>query len=372
MPILEFIEELKESKTQTHLEHPEDLVFTEGTAGVETALNGLIEATKRESLVSVKFDGYPALIFGRNHDGQLVVADKHMFTKKDGTGRVTSFYDFLKYDQARGSDRSSLYPKLQILWALFEAVLPKNFRGYYWCDLLWTGQPPLKNGQFVFTPNTVTYSVAQSSALGKRIATSSAGIVIHQKFDDFDTLPQPITKQPNLNQVPELCIIWPFLSNRVNLKQPVQLISAVKTLTKQYGEGIDAMLNPTNLAALGIKDLGKLMKRYVNAGIRGDTRSFIDWLESAVSGSKFNKLANADTGYLIQHAEALNGIFSVFTAIANVKMNVIAQLDTRQTEIQQYVGNSPGGEGYVVALNGISLKLVNRAMFSAANFAKND
>jgi hypothetical protein len=54
-----------------------------------------------------------------------------------------------------------------------------------------------------------------------------------------------------------------------------------------------------------------------------------------------------------------------------VKNNIVAQLDAQQKTVQANINGQSGGEGYVVSTPQGLLKLVNRSMFSAANFAKN-
>ncbi len=49
------------------------------------------------------------------------------------------------------------------------------------------------------------------------------------------------------------------------------------------------------------------------------------------------------------------------------KNKVIQQLDKQPADIQAVTDGQPGGEGYVV---GKDVKLVNRAGFTAANFAR--
>ena len=60
-------------RESTHIMHPEDLVFTQGTAGARSAIAALEEMAKGNELTTIKWDGFPALVFGRNVDGQLLV-----------------------------------------------------------------------------------------------------------------------------------------------------------------------------------------------------------------------------------------------------------------------------------------------------------
>ena len=90
-----------------HLEHPEDLVFLGDEQGARQAIDSIVATVENPQSITIKWDGYPALIFGRGSDGKFSIMDKHMFNKKDGTGRqVFSPQEFAQYDLNRGVDRS--------------------------------------------------------------------------------------------------------------------------------------------------------------------------------------------------------------------------------------------------------------------------
>ena len=67
-----------------HLDHPEDLVFLGDITGATRALTAIQQTVTNPKTVTIKWDGYPALIFGRGSDGKFSIMDKHMFNKKDG------------------------------------------------------------------------------------------------------------------------------------------------------------------------------------------------------------------------------------------------------------------------------------------------
>lgn len=372
--LLEFINSITESRLLTEgarIDHPEDLIFSEGAPGAARALKALSDVAMQPQNLTVKFDGFPAMVFGRNKDGQLVVADKHMFTKKDGSGRVTSVQQFIQYDVNRGANRGDLYAKLKVLWPAFEQAVPRGASGYYWGDLLWAGKLPITNGMYVFKPNTVTYSVDARSQLGQRIGSSVGGIVIHQYFPDFDQDPVVISDTGNLNVKGPLAILTPNMQDQVSLKNPVAAINKVSAAIKRAAPAITALFDPAELANLKIKDLGGLMQKFVNARVKGFAGDFATWLPANVSGNKLNTLLG-ENGYLIQHKDAVNAIFAIFDGITAIKNNLIQQLDTQQHTIQSSTAGKPGGEGYVFNTSQGLIKLVDRASFSAANFAKND
>jgi hypothetical protein len=372
MAKFEFIQSLNEGIT--HIEHPEDLVFSEGSAGAARGLESLENVISKPKNITIKWDGFPALVFGRNPQGELIVVDKHMFTRKDGAALgITSPKKFIDYDVARGANRGDLWDKISKLWDGFEQAVPSGLKGYYWGDLLWTGVPPVVNDEYVFKPNTVAYNVPIDSELGKRIASSSGGIVVHQIFTSPESAPQVISSIGNLNTNGPMVIMMPNITDKITLKLPVQLHNRAKTLVKKYGNAVDQFLNRDNLTALKVSDLPTLMKTYINSRIRGETRDFYEWLPAKLSGPKQQRLFGDEQnpGYLQQHDEGVQGAFAIYEAIAALKNHIVDQLDNQQKTIKATVNDSPGGEGYVTATSGGLIKLVNRAQFSAANFAKN-
>ena len=372
--ILEFIQNIEGfDKGSTHIEHPEDLVFTNGYKGANGAFQALNAVIAQPKNVTIKWDGYPALIFGRNHDGQLLVVDKHMFNKKDGSGRnATSVEKFIAYDQARNVNRGDLYQQLAKLWPQFEAAVPQNARGYYWGDLLWTGRPVIRNGEYTFQPNTVQYHIPVTSDLGQRISKSGGGIIVHQYFSDFDSPAQVLTGTGELNISGSMCIMTSAMNDNVVLRSPVQLEKQAAAAIKAYGAAVDALIDPINLASIKCTNLPQLMKTYINSKVRGETRSFYDWVPEKLSGPKLQRLiGDGNSGYLHQNSEGVDGAMAIHAAMAAVKNSIVQQLDAQQKTIKATVNNKLGGEGYVVNSPIGLIKLVNRALFSAANFAKN-
>ena len=92
------IDTLSINEDKGHLDHPEDLIFLGGSEGANRAIQATVATVKNPATVTIKWDGYPALIFGRNSSGKFSIMDKHMFNKKDGTGRqVFSPEQFVQY-----------------------------------------------------------------------------------------------------------------------------------------------------------------------------------------------------------------------------------------------------------------------------------
>ena len=79
------------TEAEARIPHIEDLVFDRGTRGVEEAMsimNHAAEDTRKHT--TVKWDGKPAIIWGRDENGQFVLTDKSGFGAKGYAGRATS------------------------------------------------------------------------------------------------------------------------------------------------------------------------------------------------------------------------------------------------------------------------------------------
>ena len=121
-----------------HMDHPEDLVFLDDENGARHALKQIEATIQSPNNITIKWDGYPALIFGRNLEGRFSIMDKHMFNKKDGSGRlVYSPQEFQAYDKARGVNRGDLYRIIDTVWPGLEKS-DRGSTGYYWGDLLFS------------------------------------------------------------------------------------------------------------------------------------------------------------------------------------------------------------------------------------------
>ena len=78
-------------KEGARIDHAEDIIFWEGSKGAIRALESLKQMEQGgHTNVTVKWDGSPALVFGRNEAGEFILTDKSGFVKKGGVERATS------------------------------------------------------------------------------------------------------------------------------------------------------------------------------------------------------------------------------------------------------------------------------------------
>ena len=178
-------------EADARIQHAEDIVFWEGSKGAMRALEALRSMAKEDHKnVTLKWDGSPALIFGRDENGEFIFTDKSGFGKKGGVGRAKS-PDEIKSELLGRSGgklrddpgRIAFADKMATIFSLYEKAVPKDYRGFFKGDLLYYTTPEVKDGHYTFKPQTVTYNIDVKSDLGKRIGKSTTGIVIHREVD---------------------------------------------------------------------------------------------------------------------------------------------------------------------------------------------
>jgi hypothetical protein len=376
MRFVEFKQPLKEMEAR--IQHAEDLIFYQGSKGARHAIDALRSmAGDAHKSVTLKWDGAPAVVFGRNDQGEFVFTDKSGFMKKGGVERTTS-PDALQAALLGRSGgklkddpgRQEFAGKMATLFGLYEKTIPDKYRGYFKGDLLYYTTPPIKDKNYIFEPQIVEYAVDVNSDLGKRIGASTTGIVIHREVDDqgnegpFKSIDM-FNKQKTVLVVPS-----------VTTEQPVEVdssaIDQLDQIITKNAAGIDELLNVNTLTQKQMKALPDLLYAYMNSkvdsGLTGLGADFAKWLEARKQVS--DKMKNKVLQYINEHKNAFTALWNVVTAVMNTKNDIISKFDSQGGQVKQSINGQPGGEGYVLAHPKGDVKLVPRATFSAANRAK--
>ena len=365
----EFVRNLVEA-VETRTPHPEDAIFN-GSAAAAEAVKGLGSVIANPSKLTIKWDGFPALIFGRTPDGQLAIMDKYMFDKKI---LATSPQAWQDYDASKPSARlrTDLYAKLAAMWQGLDATVTGP--GFYWGDLLWAGQLRPVQGKYVFKPNTVEYRIPTQTDIGKLIASSTGGIVVHQQFDELGGTAEQWNGKGLKNVKGGVAIITPGLGIKFKLKEPVQVSRAAASALKTYGNAVDELL------AVMPGSTREQIKRYFNQRITAQTNQDLhDWMKTNVSAKQYAQLVGDDyTGLMftkdasgeITESLGYTGLKAIWNSIYAYKVNLVQQLDSQVQGVEQYINGAPGGEGFVFPTPHGLIKLVNRGQFGVAHFNK--
>jgi hypothetical protein len=359
------------------IEHLEDYVFRSGSAGVDRALQIADAFYADPKTGSVKWDGKPALVFGRKPDtGEFVLTDdagftaERLFTSTDEVATDMARRDANAAAKGNKADRiETLLPTYEAIWPYLEAATPANFRGYVKGDLLYTATPEIEAGNLVFQPNTVAYRIPVASDLGKKIANSEIGVAVHTMYADVDAAKQPLSRV-KFNPVPGLLLIEPIYAQAVPKNNDIA--KKVKTLLRQNRSAIDTLFNPMELRAMKITDLAKLAIDYINkrvdprhAAYTGNFRDlvpgFMTWLQQTQTPQKVSNIAQ----YLrspTSNEQGLAAAFLLFELLHDLKLDLLGKLDAQV----------PGNEGWVFATPVGYGKAVNRFDFTARNKARNN
>ena len=340
--------------------HPEDSVFN-GIGAARDAVNSMYYVIENPETLTIKWDGFPALIFGYNDKVQFTVSDKYMFDKgQEYLGTSPKFWQ--EYDASRGKSRPDLYPKLNSIWNGLKAAVGSS-KGFFWGDLMWADQLQNQNGKLVFKPNTVTYAVPANSDLGKTIAGTKGGVAVHQYFSDITSTPSPWNSQ-GLTGNREVAILTPNMGIDFALSAPKGEVSKVNRALSQNSQ-LDAFLGGMDGVARAAlqKYLGHIATNQTNLPIE-------QWLQNNVSAKQYRFLIGDGDGYLVQNKDQLDALFELYFAIAGLKNNLSDQLENQVQGVEQSINDRPGGEGFVFNTPNGLVKLVNRGGFSAAHFGK--
>ena len=358
-----------------HLDHPEDLIFLGGSAGAKQALDAIVKTVRNPKTVTIKWDGYPALIFGRNENGRFSIMDKHMFNKKDGTGRnVFSPEQFRQYDLARGVDRSDLHRLINEIWPGLDHA-SKTAPGYYWGDLLFS-KPLKKNShglyQFKANPNGLAYTVQVDSEVGELMAGKTAGVAVHQQLSpDAQTTDQAQSLDGTIGQLQNnsnVAIIPSAMPYKPNLHLEPTLVQNVNAAIGRYGKAVDKMMDeaPQSRPAFNGLFTTYINKKIVSGNLDNLIAGFMEHFENKNKnpGGMEMQLSN----HFHENEEGLVGAFTIWIEIYKLKMAVVAQLNkaAENSPVKGYLQDgTETHEGFVS--NG--LKFVDRMGFSRQNLA---
>ena len=374
MKALVFVIEAVEARIQ----HAEDIIFWEGSKGAKRTLESLkrLEQGGHKD-VTIKWDGSPAIIFGRDESGDFILTDKGGFVAKGYNGKAKSGDEvaqmILNRPGAKIPEKADGFKQLagamKNAFMAFEKAMPEDFRGYYKGDLLYFTKPPKQGDSFVFTPNIVTYTVKADSNVGKRIAQSTYGIVIHIHMDENGIDRKLTQADMDTMQGNEVLVIPPVTTQQAPSIDDSK-IKQLESVVNSSATEIDKLLDIAVLEQLKMKDLSKIFYAYINSKVDTTMDGLGDDFEKWMSTSKVSGVKQAR---IMQHInENINGFKSMWRIVRGiqiVKDDIIDQFEKQDADVKATIGKGQGGEGYVLSDPKGDVKLVGREYFTKANRA---
>jgi hypothetical protein len=351
----------------------EDAVFQQGLQGVKDAVHTLRHAAAdARKHITIKWDGSPAVIFGRKPEtGEFVLTDKAGAVATGYDGLATSPQQIAQIMRQRDSDAAArgnqadrvekLLPMYQELWPYLEQATPKNFRGYLKGDMLFSSSDPVRReaGLLIFQPNKfggIVYRIPENSPLGQQILQSKIGLAVHTAMEDPTAAEQPEPRpQRYLKPVPGLMITAATVDNLENLRIDPQLVSELRDMTSgTNAQALKSLLNPQELSSWQLTDIPRLLVEFINSlkgtDYTGATpRAFIEWMTTKTTARKQKNFMEY-LGNPKANAQGLSVAFAIWHLLHAVKQDLQHQLDLQQ----------PGQEGWVIAGPRGRYKIVSR------------
>ena len=292
-----------------HLEHPEDSILNKGREG---ALEVLKYLKSKKNEISVKYDGAPAIVWGRNpENGKFFVGTKSVFNKV----KIKINYTHHDIEVNHGH-----IPRVASILHLCFEKLPR-YDGIFQGDFIGYG------GTDTFDPNTITYKFDKDVKQDIVVAAHTRYIGRQMK---------------NLEAVFHYNSAW---------SEEVKFLDATASINKRSRK-LDLLLSLAQTACRFVRfpttKEGEKIKVIVNSFIREQKELNPEALATATGfGKNLFYLYN----FIIEIKELLmEGITS--------KENIECFIDAVKCE----------HEGYVMSNDFGTYKLVNRKQFSYANF----
>ena len=389
----------------THLEHLEDEIINNGTSGAKTSIEFLksikqmLQGGKGGSTVSVKWDGAPAIFCGINPENdRFFVGTKSIFN-------ATPKINYTVSDISRNHG-GALADKL----AVALKYLPKlGIKGVIQGDLLFTSSDKKManvNGErsIVFTPNTITYAVPVvktgffgGSSMYDRINKASIGIIFHTSYSGKTIKTMKASFGASVSGLRQNKNV--FFDN-ANYKQSADpgfnkgeesafdgVIKMAEGSIYKAGAFIDLVKKDKGPLSLGIQ-LKTFFNTYIRAGQKiGNTKVlannfevyFIGKLKKEINGvktdkakQKYKEILEVGMKILRPNRQGLYFAIASYITLQTAKKMLLGKLNSIQS-IGSFMRTKTGykvtnPEGYVAINKGGAVKLVDRLVFSQANF----
>ena len=385
----------------THLEHLEDDILNNGSAGGKASVaflrslgQMLSQGDKNNVKVTTKWDGAPAIVCGTlPGSDQFFVGNKSVFAKTTPKVCFSPSIIDVFYPE------SGLNP---VLKSCLKYLSELGIKGVIQGDLLFTENTKSLtdiNGQrcVVFTPNTITYAIPISTEIGQRVLKSKIGIVFHTTYSgtSLDTMSAGFGVDVSSYQGnPNVAV---FSSDFTDTSGSANFTTAELTKFKstvnqaegslrQASKFLDVMKGSDRFA------FNTIFKQFFNTYIRGgltipstnkvltDFASYYTTLldkeiNSKKSASGKKKWEDVKTNGLKFIAANQRSIYMTVASYKNLtaaKLMIIRKLE-RVKNVGTFLKDGTGykvtaPEGFVAIKSGSALKLVDRLEFSVANF----
>ena len=310
-----------------HLEHPEDAILNEGRAGFYNILD-FLEA--QGSIVTVKYDGAPAIVWGINpENNKFFVGTKSVFNKV----RVKINYNHNDIEVNHGDK-----PAVASILHMCLEKLPR-IGGVYQCDFIGYG------GGTTYKPNTITYKflppVNERHDILVAAHTTYQGDTLKDMCASFGFYDVSMD-ECNQNRAKT----DPFQQEETKF---IDTSASFKFRNYRIGLYIAAARVAAKFVKFPTEEKGKQLKQYINSYIR--TGQPLDAARLAKE-TKFDK-----------------SFFQLYNFIIEIKNMIKDGIEPTDKMVECYIDDERcDHEGYVMSNEYGTYKLIDREQFSYANF----
>ena len=383
----------------THLEHLEDNILNDGSQGGREAiaflrsLGKMLDQGAADARVTVKWDGAPAIICGRNpENGEFFVGTKSVFNKTNPK------IIYAESDVDRLYSPGQLAEKLKTSYRYFSTLnIPNVVQG----DLLFTDDKIEADigGEtcITFQPNTIVYAVPKDSEIGQRVQNAKIGIVFHTQYNGR-TMSAMSASFGNIN-IQGTQDVFVTSSDFQNASGEANMSAQEKTIyanlvnktegsLKQASRFLDLMkTNNMNKFTLNIM-FKTFFNRYIREGrtligARNTARDFAQYFSDALdkeiatkkmktTKDKYLELKNKGLKFISDNQQSIYMTVASYMnlqAAKNFMIRKLQKVNTFGTFLKTENGyRVTAPEGFVAIRSGRALKLVDRLEFSRANF----
>ena len=288
----------------THLEHPEDVILQGHTATLQV----LDFLKDRNSKVSVKWDGAPAIVFGHNpENGKRFVGTKSVFNKR----KIKINHNHHEIEENHGENSKVA----AILHTCLECLPDRA--GVWQGDFIGYG------GTDTFTPNTITYKFDEEidHSILVAVHTSYSGQKLSEMEADFK-----------------------IQFDQWSIDKKVKYMNTDATVTSRRRR-IDYLIR--------------------TAGVVANIARFPSDTRSKELKVEINRCIREQRDISVKMCPIL---LSLYKLIIYIKELLMEGIESKEA-VTCYIGSEPSNhEGYVMTNQYGTYKLVNRRQFSYANF----
>ena len=384
------------------MEHIEDMIFNEGSAGARRAINSLRNLrdmlagnSSQKVNATVKWDGAPAIFAGIDpSDGKFFVAKKGIFNVNPQLFKTQA-----DINKALSGD---LRDKFTIALREFRRLGIEQ--GVFQGDLLFTkgdvkAATISDEKMLTFHPNTIVYAVPAASGLGQRIRKASIGVIWHTSYSGKTlqgmkaSFGKGITRK--MKKIPSV-----FMDDATyedvtgNAKFTSEETKECTALISQAGKMLRNISGDALKVIASDDELKQKIKTYNNTFVRAgepfpNVRKHVsglynyieEWYDGEIETKKQDKTKEQWTN---RKKAALSKVFGNYNDLANIFtfMNLVIQAKqmiidkmNKASKMRSFLKTRDGfkvtnPEGFV-AIDKVegAVKLVDRLQFSYANFS---